>query len=153
PVVRSRDELVGFCRAQREWLLYIDMSAVLETGLRDWEMTRGRGRHVDHVRRRVLQEIGEVVVASGYRKPVAELLCHQQLSIARGDNLTSRDPLDLRRMCVGNPAASDDRASKHPDPADGSFRSTDGAPLPSSPADSRRDGSLPSHWCNSCGPS
>src|SRR4029450_4089249 len=60
PGVRSRDELVVFCRAQREWLLYIDMSAVLETGLRDWEMTRGRGRHVDHVRPRVLQEIGEV---------------------------------------------------------------------------------------------
>src|SRR5262249_8795261 len=98
---------------------------------RDRVMTlRGR-RDVNDIGLRLIQQASQILVPALDRKSLEELLRHQRLPIASGDDLAPFHALNLRRVRVGDLAASDDGDFKHDSLSSGSSRSRSAAPEPS----------------------
>src|SRR3989442_15375604 len=92
-----------------------------------------RRRDVNHVWPGVTQKFSQVAEIPFHRDPPVELPRHQRLSVADPNDLASFDPLDLRRVSIGDLAASHNGNFKHLVLSLGSFENTARTPPPLAP--------------------
>src|SRR3989454_12325035 len=139
PFVGQCNKSLGLLLMECKWLLHIDVTSALQANPRDIEMAFRRRRDMDNVRSGVTQEFSQVGEVPFYRESLVQLPCHWRLAVTAPDDLASLDPLDLRRVSIGDLAASHDGDFKHPVLSPGSFGNNASipplsAPLASSPA-------------------
>src|SRR5271165_4732857 len=103
----------GIVLAEREWFLHIDVAAPIQAKPGDIEMAIRRSRDMHNVGLGVAKEFPQVAEMLFDGEPLVELLRHQRLPVTDADNLASLDPLNLRRMIVGDLAAAHDGDLKH----------------------------------------
>src|SRR2546425_4155310 len=110
--LRERDQFLGFLRVQRERLLHVHVTPMLQALPRDLEMALRRCGDVDDVGRGLDQELAEILEVSFDLEALRQLPRHQLFAVADADDVAPRNPPNLRGVRVGNPPASDDRHPK-----------------------------------------
>jgi len=101
-----------FC-VERERLLHVHVTAVLQALACDVEVARRWRGDVHHVRPGVREQGGHVGEMLLDGEPLVQLARHQRLTVAHADDLAAVDALDLGRVGVRDLAAADDGDLKH----------------------------------------
>src|SRR5207245_10456840 len=102
------NKYLGLLRVECDWLLHIDVASPFQAKPSNIEMAFRRRGDVNHVWPSVTQKFSQVGEIPFDREPLVELPCHQPLPVTDPNDLASLDPLDLRRMSIGDLAASHD---------------------------------------------
>jgi len=98
---------------QREGLLYVDVASCFQANLRDSKMALRRGAHMDNVWSHLAEELMHLAEMLLDRKALAKLARHERLAVANTHDLAALNPLDLRRVVIGNLAGSDNGYFQH----------------------------------------
>ena len=132
--IREGNQPLGFLFVECEGLFHIHVASTFEAESRKVKMAFRWCRDVDDVRPRLTQQLAHIVKIASDREPLEELLGHQPLPITDSNDLASLDPLDLRRVRIGDLPASHDGDSKQCVLAPGSSGNNAAILRPSAPS-------------------